>query len=99
MVLSPRQIARKKFPYHEAFYSELQSFNFLEKELPVYRNLICSGSTRETALVKMRLSEIPPTGAENYSNLQKVWEQQKMHSIKEFLFELFLFEPKLSRKW
>ena len=32
----------------------------------------------------MRLAEIPPTGAENYSCLQKVREQQKIQSFKHF---------------
>ena len=40
-----------------------------------------SGLTTESALVKMRLSERPPTGAEDYSYLQKVWEQEKMQSF------------------
>ena len=32
----------------------------------------------------MRLSEIPLTGEENYSYLQKVWEQGKMQSFRGF---------------
>ena len=33
----------------------------------------------------MRLSEIPPSGLENYYCLQKVWEQEKMQQFKDFL--------------
>ena len=33
----------------------------------------------------MRVSEIPPTGAENYSYMEKVWEQEIMQSFKDFL--------------
>ena len=33
----------------------------------------------------MRLSEKPPTGAENYFYLLKLWEREKMQSFKDFL--------------
>ena len=50
-----------------------------------YEKPIGSGSRTESALVKLRLSEIPPTGATNYSYLQKMWKQKKMQSFKDFL--------------
>ena len=43
-----------------------------------------SGLKTESTPVKMRLSEIPPTGEENRSYVQKVWKQEKMQSFKDF---------------
>ena len=47
--------------------------------------LIGSGKTTECAVVKLRFSEIASFGAENYSYLQKVREQEKMQSFDDFL--------------
>ena len=68
----------KELPPYLAFHKELQKCKPLEKEFIHYKKLMCSISTSESALVKKRLSEKPPAGAENYSYLQKKWEQEKM---------------------
>ena len=75
----------KELPPCDAFHNKLRNCNPLEKEYLDYEKLIGSGLTTESALVKKGLSETPPTGAENYSYLQKVWEQEKMQSFKDFL--------------
>ena len=49
-----------------------------------YEKLIGIGLTTESELVSMRFSEIPPTGADNFSFLQKVWEQAKLRSFQDF---------------
>ena len=39
----------------------------------------------ESALLKMGLSEKSPTGEKNYRFLEKMWEQEKFQSFKDFL--------------
>ena len=82
---SPTQMNwTRKLPPYESFHNRLRIYNPLEKDCLVYEKLISSGFTTQSALVKMRLSEIPPTGAANYSYLQNVWEHEKMQSFKDF---------------
>ena len=80
----PHKLNVKEFPPYEAFHNKLRNCNLPEKEYLEHEKLMGSGLTTESALVKLRLSEVPPTGAENYSNWQKVWEQEKMQSFKDF---------------
>ena len=47
--------------------------------------LIGGGLTTESALVKRRQPERLPSAAENFSYLQKLWEQEKMQSFKDIL--------------
>ena len=61
----------KELPPNEDFHKELRNCNLLQKEQLEYQKLICSGLTTESALVKMRPSETPPTRAENYSFCRK----------------------------
>ena len=55
----------KKHPAYQTFHNELRNSNPLEKEHLDYEKLIGSGLATESALVKMRLFKIPPTGAQN----------------------------------
>ena len=51
----------------------------------------------ESAPLEKRLSEKPPIGAENFSYLQKAWEQEKMQSFKD-IFRCYnnkVFDPSL----
>ena len=75
----------QELPPQAAFHTRLRNSNLFEKEFPDCEKLIGSSLTTESLLVKMRLSEKPPTGAENYPYLQKVWEQEKLQSFKELL--------------
>ena len=80
----PDKLNEKELPPYEAFHNKLRNSNPLGKEYLDYEKLIGSGLTTESSRVKMRLSEIPPTWAENYFYLQKVWEQEK-NAVKDFL--------------
>ena len=71
-------------PY-EAFYKKLCSCNPLEAEYTDYVNLLKTGLTTQQAVVKLKLSKLPPTGIENYQYLQQIWKQEKMSSFKNFL--------------
>ena len=64
---------------------KIRNSNLLEKEYLHYQKMIWSGLTTESALVTMRISEISPTGAEDYSCFEKLWEEEKKPSFKDFL--------------
>ena len=56
----------------------------LEEDYNYFQNLVNSGLTTEQAVAKLRLDRIPPTGAENYSYLQSVWENKIMQFFLRF---------------
>ena len=76
---------KKELLPYETLHNKLRKCNPLENKYYDYAKLTCSNLTTETALVEIRLPENPATGAENYSYLQRVWDQEKMHSLKDFL--------------
>ena len=59
--------------------------NPLEKEYNDFQNLVNSGLTTEQSVAKLRMDRIPPTGAESYSYLQSVWENNNMEIFSDFL--------------
>ena len=84
MVQPSRRIEKQKILSYEAIHYNLRNCNPLEKEYLDYEKLICSGLTTECALVKLRLSEIPPSGPENFPHLQILWERERMQSFTDF---------------
>ena len=81
----PRKLNGKELPPYEYFHNKVRKYNPLQERYPDYKKLIGNGLTTEFALVRMKLSELPPTGAENCSSLPNTWEHQKMQSLKEFM--------------
>ena len=75
----------KELPPYGSFFSILRNSNPLEKEYNDFQNLLNSGLTTEQAVTKLRMDRIPPTGAENYSFLQSVWENNNKHFFSDFL--------------
>ena len=75
----------KKLPPYDSFFSILRNSNPLEKDYNDFQNLVNSGLTRKQALTKLRMDRILPTGAENYSYLQSVWDSQSMQKFLNFL--------------
>ena len=74
----------KKLPAYDAFLNKLRKGNLLEK-----RHLDCKKPcgrvlTLHSALVKLRFSEIHPTGAQKILFFQKVREQEILQSFKDF---------------
>ena len=74
-----------ELPPSDALHSKLRSCNPLETEYTDYVNLLKSGLTTEQAIVKLKLSEPPPTGVRKYQYLQEIWKQEQMSSFKDFL--------------
>ena len=81
----PEKMNNKKFPPYDSFFSILRNSNPLEKDYNDFQNLVNSGLTTEQAVAKLRMDRIPPTGAENYSYLQSVWENINMQYFSDFL--------------
>ena len=81
----PEKMNNKELPAYDSFFSLLRKSNPLEKDYTDFQNLINSGFTTEQAVVKLRLDRIPPTGAENYSYLESVWENNNMQYFSDFL--------------
>ena len=63
-----------ELPPYDAFYSKLRSCKPLEAEYTEYLNLLKSGLSTEQAVDKLKLSKPPPTGIENFQNLQQIWK-------------------------
>ena len=81
----PDKMKNTELPPYDAFYSKLRSCNPLEAEYTDYVNLLKSGLITEQAVVKLKLSNPPPTGIENYQYLQQIWKQEQMSSFKDSL--------------
>ena len=81
----PEKVQNTELPPSDAFYSKLHSCNTLEAEHTDYVNLLRCGLTTEQAVVKLKLSNPPPTGNQKYQYLQQKWKQEQMSSFKDFL--------------
>ena len=81
----PEKMNNKELPAYDSFFNILRNSNPLEKDYNDFQNLVNSGLTTEQAVAKLRMDRIPPTGAENYSYLQSVWESNNMQNFSVFL--------------
>ena len=75
----------KELPPSDSFFSIQRKSNPLEKDYNDFENFVNSGLTTEQAVAKLRMDRILPTGAENYSYLQSVWESNNMQNFSDFL--------------
>ena len=86
ITLTKCRIQNFQFPPYDAFYSKLRSCNAFLAEYTDYVNLLKSGLTTEHAVVKLKLLIPPPTGIENYQNLNRYgsrnnWAQSKNFAV------------------
>ena len=81
----PEKMNNEELPPCDSFVSILRKNNALEKDYNDFQNLVISGLTTEQAVAKLQLDRIFPTGAENYSYLQSVWENNNMQFFSDFL--------------
>ena len=81
----PEEMNNKELLPFDSFFSILRNNNPLEKDYNDFQNLVNSGLTTEQAVAKLRRDRISPTGAENYSYLQSVWENNNMQNFSDFL--------------
>ena len=75
----------KEFSPYDSFFRILRKSNPLGKNYNGFQNLVNGGLTTEQAVIKLQMDRIPPTGAENYSCLQSVWENNNMQYFSDFL--------------
>ena len=75
----------KKLPPYDSFFNILRNSNPLERTYNKFQNLVNSGLATEQAVAQLRMDRIPPTGAENYSYLQSLWENNNMQNFSDFL--------------
>ena len=81
----PEKMNNKELPPYDSFFTILRNNNPLQKDYNDFQNLVNSGLTTEQAVFKLRMDKIPPTGAENYSYLQSVRENNNMQYFSDFL--------------
>ena len=81
----PEKMNNKEFPSYDTFFSILRNSNPLAKDYNDFQNLVKPCLTAEQAVAKLRKDRIPPTGVENYSYLQSVWEKNNMQNFSDFL--------------
>ena len=81
----PEKVNSKELLPCVSFFSILRNSNPLEKDYNDFQNLVNSGLTTEQPVAKLRMDRIPPTGAETYSYLQSVWEDNNMQNFSDFL--------------
>ena len=75
----------KELPPYDSFFSILRNSNPPEKDNNDFQNLFISGLRTEQALAKLRKDRTRRTGAEDYSYLQSVWENNNMQYFSDFL--------------
>ena len=81
----PKKMNKKELPPYDSFFSILRNTNPLEKDYNDFQNLVNSGLTIEQSVANLGMDRIPPTGAENYSYLHSVWENNNMQIFSAFL--------------
>ena len=59
-----QKLSHKEVPPYDSFFNFLRNSNPLENDYNNFENLVKSGLTREQALAKLRMSNVPPIGAE-----------------------------------
>ena len=81
----PSKLDNEQLPSYTDFFSRLRNQNLLEALNKKFKNLLLNGYTKKDALREMEICSAPPTGTENYSHLQDVWESQNMRMFKDLL--------------
>ena len=80
----PEKMNNKELPPYDSFFSILRNNNPLKNDYNDFQNHVNSSLTAEQAVAKLRMDRIPPTGAENLSYSQSVWENKNMQFFADF---------------
>ena len=80
----PQNVNNSEILHYDAFFSKLRNVSPLEKDYSDYQTLFNSGLKIEEALSKMKLSQPPPSGEENYQYLLDNWNHENMCTFKDF---------------
>lgn len=80
------KLEHTELPLYESFFSSLINCNVLEEEFSRYRQLVeVEKVPMSLALKTMNLKEKPRTGQENYQHLLKIWQDQGMRNMVDYL--------------
>ena len=74
----------KEIPPYDSFFSILRNSNPLQKDYNDFQKLVNSRLKTEEAVANLRMDRIRPTGAENYSYSQRVWENNNLQYFSDF---------------
>ena len=61
-----------ELPPYDTFYKKLRSCNPLQSKYTDNVNLLKTQLTTEQAVINLKLSKPPPTGVDNYQDLQQI---------------------------
>ena len=79
------KLRNTQLPNADAFYSKLESCNVLGTTFKVYIRLLRTGTTSSVAFEKLVLASVLQERAENYQDLEVVWEKNNPESFQDFL--------------
>ena len=85
MVRLYREAEQQITPPYDSLFNILRNSIPLEKDYSDFENLVQSGASREQALAKLRVDNVPTTGAEKYAYLQNIWDNEHMQPFADFL--------------
>ena len=69
------------------FFSIVRDRNHFEKYYIDFENLLGSSLSKEQAVAKLGMNNVPPTGTETYVYLQIVWEDKHMQYFAVFFWK------------
>ena len=81
---NPDKLDFPELPPYEAFFSELNNNNPLDKDFIDYEKLRKSAHDEEQALRKLQIKTVPPYGLDNYNYLKDSWKKNGMTKFKDF---------------
>ena len=81
----PQKMNNSERPPYDAFFSKLRNVNPLEKDYSAYQKKFSCGLKTEETLSKVKLSQPPPSGEENYQNFLDIWSHENMCTFKDIL--------------
>ena len=78
-------LSNKELPPYDPYFKNLHNSNPLEKNYNDFENLVQSDLSREQAMAKLKMNNVPPTWAENHAFLQIIWDNEHKQSFADFL--------------
>ena len=79
------KLSNKELPPYDSFSNILSKITLLERDYSDFENLVRSGLSREQSVAKLRMDNVPPTGAGNYAYSKNIWDEEHLQSFADFL--------------
>ena len=81
----PEKLSNEELPPRDSFFNILRNSKPFGKGYNDFENLVQGGLSREQALARLKMENVPPTGLENYAFLLNIWDNEHMQSFAGFL--------------